>query len=72
MRIDRYKIDIDLAKSGMSGYKEFAKKIGLPARTLSVILSRGSCKNVNVGKIAKGLGVSVEKIAKKESGNDEN
>lgn len=67
MKFDRELVDIAVAQSDCASYRELARRIGCSAQNLSVILSRGSCKPVTAGKIAKALGVSVENIIRKEA-----
>lgn len=62
MKFDREKIDIALARSGLTGYNQLAKRMGCSVQNLSVILTRGSCKPVTAGKIARALGVDVTEI----------
>lgn len=66
MKLDRLKLDIALANSGMTGYREVAERMGCSRQNLMLILGRGSCNPTNAGKIARALGVPVESILKKE------
>lgn len=67
MKLSRELVDIAVAQSDCSSYRELARRMGCSAQNLSVILSRGSCKPVTAGKIAKALGVPVENIIRKEA-----
>ena len=67
MKLDREFIDIAVAQSDCSSYRELARRMGCSAQNLSVILGRGSCKPVTAGKIAQAVGVPVEKIVRKEA-----
>lgn len=62
MKLDRTKLDIAVANAGFPSYRQFAQRIGCSAQNLSVILSRGTCKPVTAGKIARALGVDVSEI----------
>lgn len=72
MKLDRYEVDIALAKSNMSSYRQLAKRVGCSAQNLSLILNRGTCRPVTASKIATALGVPVKKIIKEDARNDEN
>ena len=67
MKFDRELVDIAVAQSDCTSYRELARRIGCSAQNLSAILKRGSCKPVTAGKIAKALGVPVENIIRKEA-----
>lgn len=66
MKLDRTRLDIAVANSGVTSYRQLAERIGCSAQNLSVILGRGSCKPVTAGKIAAALDVPVESIVRKE------
>jgi plasmid maintenance system antidote protein VapI len=66
MNISASKIDIFLAKRGMTK-AELAEGIGLHRQNISTILRRGTCEPRTAGKLAAGLGVSVEEIIAKEA-----
>lgn len=65
LRFDRELVDIAIAQSDVTSYRELARRMGCSVQNLSVILNRGSCKPVTAGKIAQALGVSVESIIRK-------
>lgn len=62
MKLNRTKLDIAVANAGLPSYRRLAQRIGCSAQNLSVILSRGTCKPVTAGKIARALGVDVAEI----------
>ena len=66
MKFDREQVDIAMANADIASYCQLAKRMGCSAQNLSVVLNRGSCKPVTVGKIARALGVPVESIVRKE------
>lgn len=65
MEIDVTKIRIILAQYGIT-QSELAKRSGISRQNISVILSKGRCRNESAGKIARGLGVHVCEILKGE------
>ena len=67
MKFDREQVDIALAQSDLASYSQLARRMGCSAQNLSVILNRGRCKPVTVGKIAQALGVPVDSIIKMET-----
>ena len=70
MKIDSFCIKMLIAKRGMN-LSEFERRSGIAKNTLSPVLKRGSCSLAMVGRIAKGLRVSPEKIvddSEKEKG----
>ncbi len=67
MKLSRELVDIAVAQSDCTSYRDLARKMGCSAQNLYVILNRGSCKPVTAGKIAQALGVPVENIVRKEA-----
>lgn len=65
MKIDTSKVLLILAEREMNR-TELAECSGLSRQNISTILTRGTCELKTVGKIAKGLGVSVAEIMKEE------
>lgn len=57
MKVDRCKFDLACARACMSR-TETSQKAGIPFNTLKTCLNRGGSV-VNVGKIARALGVDV-------------
>ena len=62
MEISREKINILLAEKGMSK-KELSENCGISRQNISTIIRRGTCEPITAGKIAAGLGVTVNDIA---------
>ena len=69
MNLNKPRIELALAKAGLSSYAQLAHKMGCSAQNLSVILNRGSCKPATAGKIAAALGVPLEDLLE-EGGTD--
>ena len=67
MKLSRELVDIAVAQSDCTSYRELARRMGCSVQNLSVILNRGSYKPVTAGKIAQALGVPVENIVRKEA-----
>lgn len=63
MVLDSHKVNLWLANKGMTK-TELAQKCGISCTGLCNVLVRGRCNPVTAGKIANGLGVSVEEIVK--------
>lgn len=61
MRLDQKKILCILAERRMT-QTELATKAQLSRQSVSTILRRGTCNTPSAGKLAEGLGVSVEEI----------
>lgn len=66
MKLNRYKIDIEMEIKRIPTYKELAKLSGISESNMSHIMSRKVCKPITAGKIAEALGVPVEKIVMEE------
>ena len=66
MKIDRFQVDIALARSDITTYQQLAQRMGCTPQTLSTMLNRGTCNPGTLGKMARSLGVSVETIVRKE------
>lgn len=65
MNINPTKIEMLLAKQSMTK-KALASKCGISRQTVSTIVCRGTCEPKTAGKLAIGLGVSIEDIIEKE------
>lgn len=65
MKIDVMAIVRILAEREMTK-SELAEKSGLSRQNISTIIGRGTCEPKTAGKLAVGLGVSVEEIMKEE------
>lgn len=65
MRINRTKVETLLAEKGMTK-ASLASACGMCRQNISAIIRRGSCEPRTAGKLAAGLGVSVEEITKEE------
>lgn len=63
MKIDSVKIKLLMAEQEMN-QTVLAERCGSSRQNVSILLARGTCSTVKVGKIAKALGVSVAEIAK--------
>ena len=61
MEISIQRIERVLAEKGMSK-KELALRCGVSRQNISVITRRGSCEPKTAGRLAAGLGVSVNDI----------
>ena len=62
MRIDTEKVLYMIADLQMN-QSSFADSIGMSRQSLNIILRVGTCSLRNLGRIAKGLGVSAREIA---------
>lgn len=67
MKIRSMKIEMLLASNGMTK-AELAEKCGVARQNISTIVRRGSCEPKTAGKLAMGLGVTIEDIIMKEDG----
>lgn len=67
MQIDVFQVDSILAENCMRR-QDLADAAGMSKANLSAILNRGSATTKNVGRIAKGLGVAIDKITINERG----
>lgn len=65
MRINSNKIEMLLAQQCMTK-TALAKRCGIARNNISTIVRRGTCEPLTAGKLATGLGVSIESIVKKE------
>lgn len=65
MRVDRAKFAAELAKADLN-VKILAERSGVSRATITAIRSGKSCSNETAGKLAAGLGVSIEEIMQKE------
>lgn len=65
MRISDAKFDIALANSGLT-IGQAAKRAGISRQRYAMILNQKSATPQAVGKIAKGVGVTVEQIIETE------
>lgn len=61
MMIDRRKIENILAEKGLT-MSALASKSGISRQSISTIIRRSACTPATAGKLAKGLGASVEDI----------
>lgn len=61
MDLNKRKIETLLAERGWSK-SDYARRCNISRQNLSTILRRGSCEPITVGKLARGLGVSVSEI----------
>lgn len=65
MNINATKIETRLAELGITK-SALAERCGLSRQNISTIVRRGTCEPKTAGKLAKGLGVDVADIIKKE------
>jgi len=65
LKISRQKIEIILAEKNLK-VVEVAKIMGMTRQNFSAIKNRGTCTPTTAGRIAKGLGVTVEEIIESE------
>ena len=49
-------------------FRDLEHKSGIASNTVSRILKKGVCSPVNAGRIARGLGVTIDEIAEWEGG----
>ena len=61
MRISTDKVEMILAEKQMSK-TALSESSGISRQTISTIIQRGTCKPITAGRIAAGLGVTVETI----------
>lgn len=62
MNLNVFTVKKLMAEKRMTG-AEMARRAGLTAASVSLIMARGTCNVVSAGKIADALGVPVEIIA---------
>lgn len=65
MRLDAFQIELQMAEQELT-QKRLAELCNVSARNVSIIMRRGTCEPKTAGKLAKALGVPVEKIIRKE------
>lgn len=63
MNVNTVVLENILAERGMTK-SDLAKASGVSRQSLSTIIKRGSCEPRTAGKLAAGLGVSVQEIRK--------
>ena len=63
MRIDSIKIKLLMAEQEIN-QSALAERCGIARQSISAMLGRGTCSIVNVGKLAKILGVDPAEIIK--------
>lgn len=63
MNVNTVVLENILAERGMTK-SDLAKASGVSRQSLSTIIKRGSCEPRTAGKLAAGLGVSVQEIQK--------
>lgn len=66
MKLNSFVIETMLAERGMTK-AELAYKSGFSRQNLSTIIHRGTCEPKTAGKLARGLGVPLEKIVVREA-----
>lgn len=66
MKINAIKIESILAEQGITR-TVLAEKCGISRQNVSTVLRRGTCEPKTVGKLALGLGVSVNDIIQVET-----
>lgn len=65
MKIDVTKIKLLLAAQELT-MSEFANRSGVSRQSICTIMKCGTCRPTTASKLAKGLGVDVAEIIKKE------
>ena len=65
MNINATKIETRLAELGITK-AALAERCGMSRQNISTIIRRGTCEPKTAGKLAKGLGVDVMDIIRKE------
>lgn len=63
MTINVQRIEAMLAERGLTK-SVYAANCGISRQNVSTIIRRGTCESRTVGKLAKGLGVSISEIVK--------
>lgn len=66
MTINTQRIETMLAERGLTR-KALAESCGISAQNVSTIMRRGTCESKTAGKLARGLGVPVAEIIRKEA-----
>ena len=62
MNIDGLKIEVLLAKAGITKTELASRLRGFAGKTFSTIVRRGTCAPHTLGKLAAGLGVPVSEL----------
>ena len=65
MQINSVKIERILAELCLTK-KELSTRCGISRQNISTVIRRGTCEPKTAGKIAAGLGVTIEEITVKE------
>lgn len=65
MNIDVHKIKLMLAENGLT-FTTFAEKCGVSRQSISTIMARGTCSPITAGKLAKGIGLTVAEITRRD------
>ncbi|MDD6612525.1 MAG: helix-turn-helix transcriptional regulator [Clostridiales bacterium] len=65
MKLNVIAIKCFMAENGMTN-AALAEKSGISRQSVSTILRRKTCNTLNVGKIAKALGVTVQQIIEED------
>ena len=65
MKSNSHKIELLLAEKEITK-SQLAEKCGLCRQNISTILTRKTCEPKTIGKISKGLNVSIDEIIEKE------
>lgn len=65
MKLDRHKIELTMSERRLTR-TELATRGGISRQTVSTALTRGTCSTITAGKLAKGLGCTVQEITKEE------
>ncbi len=65
MNINARRIEVLMAKQGISMTK-LGELSGVSRQNISTIVRRGTCAPATAGKLARGLGISVEELTEKE------
>lgn len=63
MEINSIRIEQLLAEQGLTK-KALAEKCGVSRQNISAVVRRGTCEPRTAGKLASGLGVTIEEICK--------
>lgn len=64
MNINSEKVEMLLAQQGMTK-ASLSEKCGISRQHISTIVKRGTCEPKTAGKLAAGLGVTIEEICQK-------
>lgn len=63
MEINSIRIEQLIAEQGLTK-KALAEKCGVSRQNISAVVRRGTCEPRTAGKLASGLGVTIEEICK--------